>query len=183
MGEVSKVTGALKAKPLYHSSPAPDQEGYLPAPSPISLLRREPCRGCRPHRDIPSVCRQLTLFRCPGISSQPSTSHSPSTSSSQQILKPEKRRKWRPYVSRLSVSATGQPAQSGTWKLPPPPTWKNQAGKPWNRRSEGKGLCLSLHHPRLPMTHAGWPSLFSSYWFLVLGNWRLFTKHSLLKNW
>lgn len=138
MGEVSKVTGALKAKPLYHSSPAPDQEGYLPAPSPISLLRREPCRGRRPHRDIPSVCRQLTLFRCPGISSQPSTSHSPSTSSSQQILKPEKRRKWRPYVSRLSVSATGQPAQSGTWKLPPPPTWKNQAGKPWNRRSEGK---------------------------------------------
>lgn len=74
--------------------------------------------GHRPHRDIPSVCRQLAPFRCQGVSPRLSASHSPSTSSGQQLLKPEKGRKWKPGVSRLSVSATGQPAQSGTWKGP-----------------------------------------------------------------
>ena len=62
--------------------------------------------GSRSHRDIPSDRRQLSLFRCPRVSPRLSASHGPSTSSSQQLLKPEKRRKWKPGVSCVSVRAT-----------------------------------------------------------------------------
>lgn len=57
----------------------------------------------------------------------------PSTSSTQQLLKPEKGRKWKPGVSRLSVSATGWSTQSGIWKAPREP-----GKKTWEQGSEGK---------------------------------------------
>lgn len=128
---VSKLERALMAKPLWppplSGHQPPTKRSQLPA-SPASLPRRESQGGggCSPHRDIPSVCRQLAPFRCPGVSPRLSASHSPSTSSSQQLLKPEKGRKWKPGVSRCSVSATGQPAQSG----PGRPPRKSQAEKP-----------------------------------------------------
>lgn len=106
---------ALKANPLW----PPPFSFHQPPPREatcLSLTSQPPRKGAlgpggggegRSHRDIPSDGRQLSLFRCPRVSPQLSASHGPSTSSSQQLLKPEKRRKWKPGVSRMSVRATG----------------------------------------------------------------------------
>lgn len=125
-----------QAPSLHHSfHQPPTKRSQLPA-SPEgnhTAGRGKAGGGHRPHRDIPSACRQLAPFRCQGVSPRLSASHSPSTSSGQQLLKPEKGRKWKPGASRLSVSATGQPAQAGTWKGPQ----EERARKATHREFEG----------------------------------------------
>lgn len=61
--------------------------------------------------NIPSVCRQHSLFRCPGVSLRLSASHGPATSSGQQLLKLETGRKQETRCQRLSVSAPRRAGQ------------------------------------------------------------------------
>lgn len=144
--------GALKVKPLWPpvlSSPAPTKRCHLLPPHLPASPGEGPVGGAGLTANIPSVRRQHSLFRCPGVSLWLSASHGPATSSGQQLLKPEMGRKQKPGVKAcLSVP----PRELHRRAMEAGPEWKhwlcmNGIPGPGRHRCVCVAMLLAYHTP------------------------------------
>ena len=147
---MSPGLGALKVKPLWPpalSSPAPTKRGHLLPPHLPASPGGGPVGGAGLTANIPSVRRQHSLFRCPGVSLWLSASHGPATSSGQQLLNPEMGRKQKPGVKAcLSVP----PGELRRRAMEAGPEWKHWALHERHPGPRETQVCLCGHALGLP---------------------------------